>query len=805
MSTAPETLKRIGHAFGECSGVEQDAQEKNSEMIRLVYQQGGTAVVVHSIAVLLVSVLLWRVAETFWLVSWGLFLVMAIGLSGLLVIGFHHSDGTAVDWCRWARLHSLSSLWIGLAWGLTALLWRPDWPVTYQVVLTLSLVGVGTAVMPLYASRPVSFHAFAFPTYIPMILVMMMQDRVYHELALLLLLYLGMLILMARRYQGFLGESIMRQYENQALYYVMEQQLEQLQQDAVVYKKTQAELSALNKTLEQRVVERTQVLNMEIARRRESEQKFSVIAESAQDAIIMINDSGNVVYWNRAAEQIIGYAGNEAIGKNLHHLIAPTRYHDDHAQAFMQFISTGEGMRVGKTIELNALHKDGHEMHVELSISAVRLKGRWHAIGIMRDISARKRIETDLLKSRNTYQTLVDNLPQCVYYRDKDSVYVSCNRQYARDLGIEVSEIQGKTDFDFYPADLAAAIQADDKSIIESGQISSREDYLLRGEEERYIQTVKTPLRDEQGQPLGVLGIFWDITEQKRTEQQRQSIEIQLRHAQKLEAVGQLAAGIAHEINTPTQFVNDNTHFLQDAFADYGRLIEACQQLLETAGDSAQATVVRELAEEIDVDYLRTEVPQALEQSLEGLARITRIVQAMKEFSHPGTEEKTATDLNRAIETTIDVSRNEWKYHADMTTELDPALPKVAVLPGEFNQVMLNLIVNAAHAIAAKVGDAGDKGEIRITTRWAEGWVEIRVQDSGAGMPEAVQKRIFEPFFTTKEVGKGSGQGLAIAWSVIVDKHQGGIEVASEEGQGTTFSIRLPIETENDETQEDPR
>jgi signal transduction histidine kinase len=186
------------------------------------------------------------------------------------------------------------------------------------------------------------------------------------------------------------------------------------------------------------------------------------------------------------------------------------------------------------------------------------------------------------------------------------------------------------------------------------------------------------------------------------------------------------------------------------------------------------------------------------------LGRIARIVQAMKEFSHPGTEEKTEADLNRAIETTIDVSRNEWKYSAELVTELDPELPRVAVLPGEFNQVMLNLIVNAAHAIAASAGEGGQKGEIRISTRRDEEWVEIRVRDSGTGMSEAIQKRIFEPFFTTKEVGKGSGQGLAIAWSVIVDKHQGTIEVDSAEGKGTTFVVRLPIKiTEESQNRED--
>ncbi|MBA1445984.1 MAG: ATP-binding protein [Chromatiales bacterium] len=227
------------------------------------------------------------------------------------------------------------------------------------------------------------------------------------------------------------------------------------------------------------------------------------------------------------------------------------------------------------------------------------------------------------------------------------------------------------------------------------------------------------------------------------------------------------------------------------------RIFETCDQMREAA---TKGTVpadllkrIEAIVQEVDVDYLKAEIPLAIEQSLEGLERITRIVRAMKEFSHPGSEEKTPADLNQAIETTIDVSRNEWKYSAELITELDPALPQVPVLAGEFNQVILNLIVNAAHAIADVVGKSGEMGEIRIATRQDGEWAEITISDTGKGVSEAIQKRIFDPFFTTKEVGKGSGQGLAIAWSVIVDKHDGTIEVESEEGKGTTFTIRLPI------------
>jgi signal transduction histidine kinase len=199
--------------------------------------------------------------------------------------------------------------------------------------------------------------------------------------------------------------------------------------------------------------------------------------------------------------------------------------------------------------------------------------------------------------------------------------------------------------------------------------------------------------------------------------------------------------------------------------------------------------------EQADTDYLLKEIPHAIDQSLEGLERVAKIVRAMKEFSHPGSEEKRAVDINKAIETTVTVARNEWKYVADVVTQLDSCLPLVPCLGGEFNQVILNLIINAAHAIAGVVGDGSKgKGKITISTRRDGPWVQIAIQDTGTGIPPEIQSRIFEPFFTTKPVGKGTGQGLALAHSAIVNRHQGRIWFESEPGQGTTFFIKLPVE-----------
>ncbi len=289
-----------------------------------------------------------------------------------------------------------------------------------------------------------------------------------------------------------------------------------------------------------------------------------------------------------------------------------------------------------------------------------------------------------------------------------------------------------------------------------------------------------------------------DITRRREAEEEWINMDIQLRQAQKLEAIGQLAAGIAHEINTPIQFVGDNARFIRDSFVELEKYAEVLDRLVSVARQGAVPPELFDeadkVAEEIDYHYLREEIPQAIDQSMEGIERVAGIVRAMKEFSHPDIDEKTPIDINAAIQTTITVCRNEWKYDAEMETDLDPDLPLVPCLPGEINQVILNIVVNAAHAIRDVIDThEEEKGTIRITTRKQDCWAEITISDTGTGMSDKIISRIFDPFFTTKEVGKGTGQGLTIAYTVVVEKHGGTINVESQVGKGSTFTIRLPL------------
>ncbi len=277
-----------------------------------------------------------------------------------------------------------------------------------------------------------------------------------------------------------------------------------------------------------------------------------------------------------------------------------------------------------------------------------------------------------------------------------------------------------------------------------------------------------------------------------------QETQSELLQTQKLASVGQLAAGIAHEINTPIQFIADNLDFLNGGASDLLAALAAFRSHIEAQGASTAGGQGRALFEQVEKDldlaFLRSEIPEAIDQALEGTRRIAEIVKAMKQFAHTDRGELTQTDLNECIRSTVTVARNEWKYVADLELDLDPDLPVLPCLPGELNQVILNLVVNAAHAIADVIdSQSGKKGRIRVSSRTLENLVEIAVADSGTGIPEEIGERIFDPFFTTKAVGRGSGQGLAIARNVIVEKLRGSLTFETEAGRGTTFFIRLPL------------
>jgi PAS domain S-box-containing protein len=408
------------------------------------------------------------------------------------------------------------------------------------------------------------------------------------------------------------------------------------------------------------------------------------------------------------------------------------------------------------------------------------------------DIAERKPDHEALRRAHEEAELFINSVPSILIGIRRDSQIKRWNSAAARVFGLSKAEVAGK-----HLADCGIQwARADMRAEIDSW-CAAREprriealSFVVAAETRFLGLTLKWISAPEEGiDELLIIGS--DVTD-------REILGQQLRQAQKLEAIGQLAAGIAHEINTPIQYVGDNARFLQESWPSFQILFQIAREMQKeaTSGAISPETLQRldTLAQEADFEYLQTEIPHAIEQSLEGIQRVSKIVRAMKEFSHPGSEEKKLIDINKAIETTITVARNEWKYVSDVETHFDLNLPLVLCHAGEFNQVILNLLINAAQAIAQAAGDGSlAKGKIVVATVRDQDSVEISISDTGAGIPEAVRSRVFEPFFTTKPVGKGTGQGLALAHTAIVRRHGGKIWFDSEVGKGTTFYIQLPL------------
>jgi len=521
--------------------------------------------------------------------------------------------------------------------------------------------------------------------------------------------------------------------------------------------------------------------------------QWKVAFDSAADMIVLLRPDGCIRHVNRAMARRVGRRADDLIGKPCHEALCQ----DDHPAEDCPF---GRDLRRGhgSPVEFRQQAWGGYFeiTSAPLGEQAETARGSVH---ILRDITDSKLAEDQLRNARAHAELLIESISSILICLDEDAVVRQWNATAEETFGIEAGDAVGTAlsasgvQWDFEP--IGAALT---QCMADGVPVRLDDIHFVRPDGRNgFLAITINPLKGVDDRSLGVLILGRDITERK-------ILESQLAHAQKLEGIGQLAAGIAHEINTPMQYVGDNVRFLEDCFADllgllrvHGRFLQQASRgpvsgelLAETAGAVEQA----------DVEYLVEEIPRAIQQSLEGVSRITKIVRAMRDFSHPGVEAKTAVDINKAIDNTITICRNEWKYVSEMQTDYDADLPPVPCLPGEINQVLLNLIINAAHAIGEVVGDGSEgKGTITVSTRRDGEWAEIRVRDTGCGIPEAARDRVFQPFFTTKEVGKGTGQGLAIAHSVIVNKHGGTIAFETEVGKGTTFIIRLPVLQETPE------
>lgn len=398
------------------------------------------------------------------------------------------------------------------------------------------------------------------------------------------------------------------------------------------------------------------------------------------------------------------------------------------------------------------------------------------------------------------FKRTLDQIGDCIFMFDQHTcIFTYCNNIAVIHTGFSENEL-----LSMGLADLGTGLSADKMAEILPPLVANPSESLLlqtvivrkNGVEvpvELFIQYI--PNTDDKG---GFFSIVRNISKRLLEEKEKEQMQTKLLHAHKLESVGELAAGIAHEINTPIQYIGTNLSFMEEAFADLSQLLRHYQNLLlavqQQGNTQSHADTIVEYTEAMDLPYLIEEIPQAIQQAKVGVERVRKLVLAMKEFSHPGAKEKEYSDINKIIRTTMQISRNEWKYCADIDLALAEDLPLIPCHPNEIGQVVLNLLVNAAHAIKERLEQQPNspRGLIGMISTFSERTITLQCSDNGGGIPKAILNKIFDPFFTTKEVGRGTGQGLAIARNIIINKHGGDIEVTSEVGLGSTFTIHLP-------------
>ncbi|MBW7930374.1 MAG: PAS domain S-box protein [Gammaproteobacteria bacterium] len=506
------------------------------------------------------------------------------------------------------------------------------------------------------------------------------------------------------------------------------------------------------------------------------EVRLRSVVDAMLDGLVIIDDHGTIIFVNAAIETITGYSAKDL----QNHPVTKLTYifHDERLIRRAAARRSEMNCVVLRVSEAFITSKTGERVEVSLVVSRLALEGRLFFSVVVHDRRQQHVLEAELRR----FKLCIEQASDAVTIQDARGRLIYINPAFEKMVEKPASEIYGRMPQDFLSNVDGSGGNVDRREALERKSVwHGTYHLLLPSGGSVVLDAWISALRDSEGAITHFSSVMRDITKQRIMEREQA-------RAHKLEAIGQLAAGVAHEINTPAQYLGDNLSFLRDGMAC---LIAAMQEIQKRAIDDQQLAADLQA---IDIPFLREEMPRAIEQSIDGCRRITTIVQAMKEFSYPEGN-RSAADLNSAIRSTILVATNEWKYVAEVRTELDPRLPPVWCHVGEINQVILNMLINAAHAIADGQGDNGNaKGVITVSTELVDQQVEIRIRDSGIGIPRHLRYRIFDPFFTTKGVGKGTGQGLAIAHDVVVRRHHGTIRVESEKDKGSTFIISLPVE-----------
>lgn len=570
-------------------------------------------------------------------------------------------------------------------------------------------------------------------------------------------------------------------------------------------RRSNEELEEYNRGLEDIVRQRTQeaeasfrIVEEELEERRKVEkqlQERTLFLHSMMDAVPLpvFYRSRDGVYQgcNRAFEKFFGIKSSELVGREI--LCVSNEGQARTIQEMESALLSGES----GTREHSVQNAEGQWREVIFSSASYTdmVGNAAGMVGVIMDITERKRAEASIRESERNLRKVLQGIGAAIFIIDPNGFKVKDMNELAEELLGEDKKTyvgRGCSDLPFSTEDSKRC--GEGMCPLLSGEGKEEEMILMRSDGTN-VPVTKTIITAKVNGVIHFFEIVIDITERK-------DMERQLANAQKLESIGQLAAGIAHEINTPTQYIGDNLWFLRQAFERIQSVLDGYAGLLKTGRDVPEmdeaVTAQDELMKKSKMDFVLKQVPKGIEQSLGGVERVSTIVKAMKNFSHPDSKDRQPVDINAAVENTITVARNEWKYVSEVETDLADDLPPLMCYPSEVNQALLNIIVNAAHAIADVVGDSGEKGTISISTSRDENDVIIRVSDTGTGISKENRDRIFDPFFTTKKVGKGTGQGLSIVYTTIVKNHGGSIDVQSEMGKSTTFVLRLPLQKETD-------
>ncbi|MGY2079283.1 PAS domain-containing sensor histidine kinase [Modestobacter sp. SYSU DS0657] len=523
----------------------------------------------------------------------------------------------------------------------------------------------------------------------------------------------------------------------------------------------------------------------DVSRHRESVAQLSGVLATAGDAFVGTDHDGTINAWNAAAETLLGWTAQEAIGRPLLTTIVPASLRAEYAEAIARVHAAEPGDLPLGPVEMRAQRKDGATVEIELTVGRMPWAGQWRFHAFLRDITGRRVAESSLARSEALHRLLAENSGDLISQHDPDSTirYVSPSVQCV--LGTTPEELTGCRALDLvHPDDVGILLHRDGQFRTDAGR--GELTFRLRHRDGHWVwvESVSSVLRDSTGAIAEIQMCTRDITDRKAR-------DAEIHRESKLESLGRLSAGLAHEINTPIQYVGDNARFLAEAFQDLMSLLRVYRGLLEYPEPmdwSERQAQINAAEEGVEFDYLQAEVPSAVAQTLAGIDRVATIVRAMKTFSHPGHTEHVPADLNEALAATVTVTRHQVSSVADLQLGLG-AVPPVRCNIADLNQVFLNLIVNAADAVE----ETGRRGTIAVSTAVEGEQVVIRISDTGTGIPDHVRAKIFDPFFTTKDVGRGTGQGLPLARAVVQEAHGGTLTVRSEPGAGSTFTVRLPI------------